>query len=164
MNIHGVLYRSGAEEKIRKYLVDNNYVDTVIQLPQDLFFGTNIATCIIVLKKSKSNNDVLFINASDDFVRNSNKNKLSDENINSIVDLVKNRTSVENKSILINYEDIKQKEYDLSVNTYLKADKEIEEIDIKQVNNNIREIVKKQYELRLKIDKIVEELEEDYSE
>lgn len=164
MNIHGVLYRSGSEEKIRKYLVDNNYVDTVIQLPQDLFFGTNIATCIIVLKKSKSDNKILFINASEDFVRNSNKNKLSDENINSIVNLVKNRTSIENKSVLIDYEDIKRNEYDLSVNTYLKSDREVEEIDIKQVNNNIRQIVKKQFELRNKIDKIVKELEEDYSE
>ena len=74
----GVLYRGGAEQKIRKYLIDNNYVDTVIQLPPDLFFGTTIATCIIVLKKSKTDNDVLFIDASAEFVRAGNKNKLAD--------------------------------------------------------------------------------------
>ena len=72
----GVLYRGGAEQKIRKYLVDNNYVDTVIQLPPDLFFGTTIATCIIVLKKSKTDNKVLFIDASAQFERGGNKNKL----------------------------------------------------------------------------------------
>lgn len=83
----GVLYRSGAEQKIRKYMIDNNFVDTVIQLPSDLFFGTSIATCILVLKKNKKDNNILFVDASDEFVRNTNKNKLSDENINNIVNL-----------------------------------------------------------------------------
>ena len=76
----GVLYRGGAEQKIRKYLIDNNYVDTVIQLPPDLFFGTTIATCIIVLKKSKTDNRVLFIDASAEFIRQGNKNKLTASN------------------------------------------------------------------------------------
>ena len=82
----GVLYRGGAEQKIRKYLVDNNYVDTVIQLPPDLFFGTTIATCIIVLKKSKADNKTLFIDASKEFVRPGNKNKLSEANRQKIHD------------------------------------------------------------------------------
>ena len=75
----GVLYRGGAEQKIRQYMIDNNFVDTVIQLPQDLFFGTSIATCILVLKKNKSDNNILFVNASEEFTRNTNKNKLSEE-------------------------------------------------------------------------------------
>ncbi len=75
----GVLYRGGAERKIRQYLIDNNYVDAVIQLPPDLFFGTTIATCIVVLKKSKADNAVLFVNASAEFVRGGNKNKLTGE-------------------------------------------------------------------------------------
>ena len=82
----GVLYRGGAEQKIRKYLIDNNYVDTVIQLPPDLFFGTTIATCIIVLKKSKADNAVLFIDASAEFVRQGNKNKLTEANQQKILD------------------------------------------------------------------------------
>ena len=103
----GVLYRGGAEQKIRKYMIDNNFVDTVIQLPPDLFFGTSIATCILVLKKNKKDNNILFVDASDEFVRNTNKNKLSDENINNIVNLLKNRKSVENKAYLAPYEEIK---------------------------------------------------------
>jgi len=81
----GVLYRGGAEQKIRKYLVDNNYIDTIIQLPENLFFGTGIATCIMVLKRSKGDNDILFIDASKEFVKSGNKNKLSSENIQTIL-------------------------------------------------------------------------------
>src|SRR5208282_1829038 len=105
----GVLYRSGAEQKIRKYLIDNNYVDAVIQLPPDLFFGTTIATCIVILKKSKKDNKVLFIDASAEFVRGGNKNKLSETNRLKILDafiarkdlayfakLVDNKTIAEN--------------------------------------------------------------------
>jgi type I restriction enzyme M protein len=82
----GVLYRSGAEQKIRKYLVDNNFIDTVIQLPSNLFFGTSIATCIIVLKKSKKTAQTLFVDASKEFVSETNSNKLSDENIKNILE------------------------------------------------------------------------------
>jgi len=82
----GVLYRGGAEQKIRKYLIENNYIDAVIQLPPDLFFGTTIATCIIVLKKSKNDNKTLFIDASSEFVRGGNKNKLSEENRVRVLD------------------------------------------------------------------------------
>ena len=116
----GVLYRGGAEQKIRKYMIDNNFVDTVIQLPPDLFFGTSIATCILVLKKNKKDNNILFVDASDEFVRNTNKNKLSDENINNIVNLLKDRKSVENKAYLAPYEEIKENDYNISVNSYLK--------------------------------------------
>ncbi|MGH7238339.1 MAG: type I restriction-modification system subunit M, partial [Candidatus Saccharimonadales bacterium] len=82
----GVLYRAGAEKKIRQYLIDNNYIDTVIQLPPDLFFGTTIATCIIVLKKSKKDNATLFIDASAEFVRSGNKNKLTEATRTKILD------------------------------------------------------------------------------
>jgi type I restriction enzyme M protein len=82
----GVLYRSGAEQKIRKYLVDNNFIDTVIQLPSNLFFGTSIVTCIIVLKKSKKTAQTLFVDASREFVSETNSNKLSDENIKNILE------------------------------------------------------------------------------
>ena len=155
----GVLYRGGAEEKIRNYLVDNNFVDTVIQLPSDLFFGTSIATCIIVLKKNKQDNNILFIDASNEFVRGSNKNKLSDENIKNILTLIKNRTNEENKSVLVTYEEISNNSYNLSVNSYLKVTSDEEEIDIVELNKKIKEIVEKQDKVRKELDQIIEELE-----
>jgi type I restriction enzyme M protein len=160
----GVLYRSGAEQKIRKYLVDNNLVEAVIQLPSDLFFGTSIATCIIVIKKSKIDNNILFINASDEFVRNTNKNKLSDDNISNIIDLLKNRVNIDNKCYLASYAEVKENDYNISVNSYLKIENEQEEIDIKELNKNIEEIVSRQSKIRTELDKIILELEADSNE
>lgn len=160
----GVLYRGGAEQKIRKYMIDNNFVDTVIQLPSDLFFGTSIATCIITLKKNKTDNNILFIDASNEFVRNTNKNKLSDENINNIIKLITNRESVENKAIVVPYEEIKENDYNISVNSYLKVAGEEVVIDIKELNASIKEIVSKQQQTRIELDKIIAELEGDYHE
>lgn len=160
----GVLYRGGAEGKIRKYLIDNNFVDTVIQLPSDLFFGTSIATCILVLKKNKTDNSVLFVDASEEFVRNTNKNKLSDSNIDHILSLLKNRVDVENKAILISNEEIANNDYNISVNSYLKVASEDVEIDIVELNKNIQEIVTKQDQVRKELDAIIRELESDYHE
>ncbi len=160
----GVLHRSGAEEKIRKYLVENNFVDAVIQLPKDLFFGTGIDTCIIVLKKSKKDNEVLFVDASTEFVRNDTKNKLTGENIKNIVELIKDRNNLQYKSILISNEVIIKNKSNLSVNAYLKQQIKEEKIDIKELNNNIKEIVKKENKLRESLEKIIEELEVMYSE
>lgn len=164
----GVLYRGGAEQKIRKYMVDSNFVDTVIQLPSDLFFGTSIATCILVLKKSKKTNDILFIDASNEFVRNTNKNKLTtpddnpeDNNVDNILKLIKDRTNVENKSIVISNEEVANNDYNISVNSYLKAFTEKNKIDIKEVNKKIVEVVKRESEIRIELDKIIQELEED---
>lgn len=160
----GVLYRGGTEQKIRQYMIDNNFVDTVIQLPSDLFFGTSIATCILVLKKNKTDNNILFIDASNEFIRNTNKNKLSDENINSIIELIKNRVSVDNKAYLATYEEIKENDYNISVNSYLKQISEEEQIDIKELNKKIKEIVAKENIIRNELDKIIEELESDSNE
>lgn len=160
----GVLYRGGAEQKIRQYLIDNNFVDTVIQLPSDLFFGTGIATCIIVLKKSKNDNNILFVDATNEFVRNTNKNKLTEENINSILELIENRKDVEHKSVLIPYSTIKDNNYNVAVNTYLKTDDEKENINIKELNEKIKNIVKREEKLRIEIDNIIQELEEDFNE
>lgn len=155
----GVLYRGGAEQKIRKYLIDNNYVDCVIQLPPDLFFGTTIATCIIVLKKSKNENKTLFIDASAEFVRGGNKNKLSDENRNKILDAFKERKDIEYFAKLVDNEKIAENDYNIAVSSYVVAEDTREVIDIKELNKKISEIVKKQSELRTAIDKIVEEIE-----
>ena len=160
----GVLYRGGAEGKIRKYLIDNNFVDTVIQLPSDLFFGTSIATCILVLKKNKTDNSILFVDASEEFVRNTNKNKLSDANIDNILSLLKNRVDVENKAIVVPNEEIAENDYNISVNSYLKTATDEVEIDIVELNKNIQEIVAKQSQVRKELDSIIQELESDYHE
>lgn len=160
----GVLYRGGAEGKIRKYLVDNNFVDAVIQLPADLFFGTTIATCIIVLKKAKTDNNILFIDASQEFVRNGNKNKLAENNISNILTLLKNRTSEEYKSVLISNEEISQNDYNISVNSHLEAESKEEKINIKELYQQIKKIVAKESEIRVELDKIVSELEKDTDE
>lgn len=160
----GVLYRGGAEQKIRKYMIDNNFVDTVIQLPSDLFFGTSIATCILVLKKNKLDNNILFVDASNEFIRNTNKNKLSEENINNIISLLKNRKSVENKSYLATYEEIKDNDYDISVNSYLRANTEDNKIDIDEVNRKLAEIIPRQQQIREDLEEIIKELEADYHE
>ena len=160
----GVLYRGGAEQKIRQYMIDNNFVDTVIQLPPDLFFGTSIATCILVLKKNKSDNNILFVDASEECIRNTNKNKLSDENINHIVNLLKDRKSVDNKSYLATYDEIKDNEYNISVNSYLKTNTDDNNIDIEEVNKKLAEIVPRQQQIRKELEEIIKELEVDYHE
>lgn len=158
----GVLYRGGAERKIRQYMIDNNFVDTVIQLPPDLFFGTSIATCILVLKKNKLDNNILFVDASEECVRNTNKNKLSDDNINNIVNLLKDRKSVENKSYLATYDEVKDNDYNISVNSYLKIDDGGTTIDIDEVNKILAEVVPKQQQIRKELEEIIKELEVDY--
>ena len=160
----GVLYRGGAEQKIRQYMIDNNFVDTVIQLPPDLFFGTPIATCILVLKKNKQDNNILFVDASEECVRNTNKNKLSDDNINNIVNLLKDRKSVENKSYLATYDEVKDNDYNISVNSYLKTNTDDNNIDIEEVNKKLAEVVPRQQQIREELEEIIKELEVDYHE
>lgn len=155
----GVLYRGGAEQKIRKYMVDNNFIDAVIQLPSDLFFGTGIATCILVLKKSKKDNGILFIDASNEFVRNTNKNKLSDKNLENILALMEERKNNDYKSVLISNEEISNNDYNISVNSYLKAESFDKEVNIKELNKKIEMVVNKQSQVRTELDKIIKELE-----
>ncbi|MBU0672982.1 MAG: type I restriction-modification system subunit M [Candidatus Margulisbacteria bacterium] len=155
----GVLYRGGAEQKIRKYLIDNNYVDAVIQLPPDLFFGTTIATCVIVLKKSKKDNKTLFIDASAEFVRGGNKNKLTEENRAKILDAFKARKDIEHFAKLVRNKAIAENDYNISVSSYVAQKDMREEIDIKKLNAEIACIVKRQKELRVAIDEIVEDIE-----
>jgi len=155
----GVLYRGGAEQKIRKYLIDNNYIDAVIQLPPDLFFGTSIATCIIILKKSKNDNKTLFIDASKEFVRGGNKNKLSDANRAKILDAFTTRKDAEYFTKLTDNETIAENDYNIAVSSYVEQEDTREIIDIVVLNKEIIKIVKKQSELRTAIDEIVEEIE-----
>jgi type I restriction enzyme M protein len=155
----GVMYRGGAEQKIRKYLIDNNYVDAVIQLPQDLFFGTSIATCILVLKKSKKENSTLFVDASALFIRAQTKNKLMPEHMSRILETVEKRSVEDHYSIVVHNTDVAANAYNLSVSSYVFAEDTREVIDIKQLNNTIESIVARQSELRKQIDGIVADLE-----
>lgn len=155
----GVLYRSGAESTIRKYLVRENYIDCVIQLPENLFFGVSIATCIIVLKKNKNEAKTLFINASEFFIKATNKNKLSDENISHILEIYKNRQNIAHISALVDNRDILSNEANLSVSSYVEAKDTREVIDINALNAQICQIVARQSVLRKEIDLIVMGLE-----
>lgn len=155
----GVLYRGGAEAKIRKYLIDNNFVDAVIQLPPDLFFGTTIATCIIVLKKSKSDNHVLFIDASAEFIRQGNKNKLTAEHQQKILDVFTTRNEVPHFTKLVHNETIGENGYNIAVSSYIEAEDTREVVDIVALNAEIQEIVARQQVLRTEIDAIVADLE-----
>jgi type I restriction enzyme M protein len=157
----GVMYRGGAEKKIRQYLVDNNFVDTVILLPPDLFFGTGIQTCILVLKKSKTDNKVLFINAEREFARQGNKNKLREEDRSKILENFEARQDVEYLSRLVDHSEIQENDYSLSVTSYVKSEDTREVIDIKVLNAEIKQIVARQSELRTQIDAIVADLEGD---
>ena len=155
----GVLYRGGAEQKIRNYLIDNNYIDTVIQLPPDLFFGTTIATCIIVLKKSKKDNKTLFIDASAEFVRNGNKNKLSDDNRKKILDAFIERKGCEHFAALVDNQNIGENDYNIAVSSYVEKEDTREVVDIEELNKEISRIVARQNELRTAIDEIVSDIE-----
>ncbi|WP_248805502.1 type I restriction-modification system subunit M [Pseudomonas sp. MWU13-2100] len=155
----GVLYRSGAERKIRQYLIDNNYVDAVIQLPPDLFFGTTIATCIIVLKKSKRDNATLFIDASAEFVRSGNKNKLLSAHQQKILDAFTARESIDHFARLVSNADIAVNGYNIAVSSYVEERDMREGVDIQRLNAEIARIVARQEELRTAIDAIVTDLE-----
>lgn len=158
----GVLYRGGAEQKIRKYLIENNYIDAIIQLPPDLFFGTSIATCILVLKKSKPDSTILFIDASKEFVRAGNKNKLTtyednknNNNIKTILDAFKKREDKKYFSALVNKEKIVENDYNISVSNYVVPEDTREIVNITALNQEIEQTVKKQNELRASIGKII---------
>ncbi|MGP9604980.1 type I restriction-modification system subunit M [Brachybacterium sp. AOP42-E1-35] len=155
----GVLYRGGAEKKIRQYLIENNYVDAVIQLPPDLFFGTTIATCILVLKKSKKTSDVLFIDASAEFKRVGNKNKLLEEHQARILGAFTAREAEDYFATVVSNEDIAANDYNIAVSSYVEAEDTREEVDITELNVEIARIVARQTELRTAIDEIVADLE-----
>ena len=155
----GIFYRKGAEKIIRKYLIDNNFVDCVIQLPENLFFGTSIATCILVMAKNKTENKTLFIDASKEFKKETNNNILQPENIEKIVSEFREKTDVEYFARLVDNSEIAENDYNLSVSTYVEKEDTREKIDIDVLNKEIEETVKRIDELRASINKIVKELE-----
>ncbi|RKV36135.1 type I restriction-modification system subunit M [Helicobacter pylori] len=155
----GVLYRGGAEKKIREYLVKEDVIDCVIALPDNLFFGTSIATCILVLKKNKKDDTTLFIDASKEFVKEGKKNKLKAHNRERILQTYIERKAIKHFSALANIEKIQENDYNLSVNRYVEQEDTKEIIDIKALNGEISQIVKKQSALRNRLESIIKELE-----
>lgn len=155
----GIMYRGGAEQKIRKYLVDNNYLDCIIQLPSNLFFGTNIPTCIMVMKKNKKDNKTLFIDATDECIKVTNNNKLTVKNIERIVSTFANREEIKHFSHLASYEEVAENDYILSVSTYVEAEDIREKVDIVKLNAEIERIVAREDELRSSIHNIIQEIE-----
>lgn len=160
----GIMYRGGAEKKIRQYLIDNNFVEAIIQLPDNLFFGTSIATNIMVCKKNRTDNKVMFIDASKECVKVTNNNKLTDENINKIVEAVYKKETQQYFTHLASYKEIQDNDYNLSVSTYVEKEDTTEKVDIKVLNKQISEIVARENVLRSEIDKIIAEIEGDSNE
>ena len=156
----GVMYRGGAERKIRKYLIDNNFIDGIIQLPDNLFFGTSIATCIMVLKKSKTDNATLFIDASKECVKVTNSNKLTQDNIAHILELYNAREDRDYLSRLVPNGEIGEQDYNLSVSTYVAQEDTREVIDIAALNAQIDQIVAREEQLREEIGRLINEIGE----
>ena len=155
----GIMYRGGAEQKIRKYLIDNNFIDCVIQLPSNLFYGTSIATCIMVLKKSKADNKTLFIDATKECIKVTKNNKLTPENMDRIVNTYAERKEDKHFSHLAAYDEVVENDYNLSVSTYVEAEDTREKVDIVKLNAEIQKIVAREQALRDEIDKIISEIE-----
>lgn len=155
----GIFYRGGAEQKIRQYLIDNNYVETVISLAPNLFFGTSIAVNILVLSKSKADNKTQFIDASGIFKKETNNNVLTDEHIAEILKLFADKTDVDHLVKMVDKETIAENDYNLAVSSYVEAKDTREVIDIDVLNADIRQTVAKIDTLRAEIDKIVAEIE-----
>lgn len=155
----GIFYRGGAEQKIRQYLVDNNYVETVIALAPNLFFGTSIAVNILVLSKHKPDNRTQFIDASSLFKKETNNNILTDEHIDAIMRLFADKVDVAHQAVMVDYDTIKANDYNLAVSSYVEAKDTREVIDIHVLNSDIKTTVAKIDELRRQIDEIVGQIE-----
>ncbi len=157
----GIMYRGGAEQKIRKYLVDNNYVDAIIQLPSNLFLNVTISVNIMLLKKNKSDNSILFVDASGEFVKVTKNNRFSEDNLNRIVSAVEARKDEEHFCRMVSGAEVGNTEnaYNLSVSTYVEAKDTREKVDIAKLNAEIAEIVVREQALRDEIDKIIAEIE-----
>lgn len=156
----GIFYRGGAEQKIRKYLVDNNFVETVIALPPNLFYGTSISVNILVLSKHKKDVMTQFIDASGEafFKKETNNNVLTDEQIGKIVDIFNKKENIEYIAQSVDNSKIKENSYNLSVSSYVEKEDKREVIDIVKLNAEIARIVERENQLRINIDKIIAKL------
>ena len=155
----GIFYRGGAEQKIRQYLVDNNYVETVISLAPNLFFGTTIAVNILVLSKHKADTSTQFIDASGLFKKGTNNNVLLDTHIEQVMAVFDSKANVEHFALSVPFEKVAANDYNLSVSSYIDAKDNREVVDIAQLNAELKTTVAKIDQLRKDIDAIVAEIE-----
>ena len=157
---HGVLFRGAAEEAIRKYLIEEkNYLDAVIGLPANIFFGTSIPTCILVFKKCRKHDDnVLFIDASKEFEKGKNQNNLSDEHVEKIITTFLNRETIDKYSYSATLEEIKENDYNLNIPRYVDTFEEEEPIDIQAVGQRLKEIDEEIAEVDNELEKYFKEL------
>lgn len=158
----GIFYRSGAEQKIRKYLVDNNFVETVISLAPNLFYGTTIAVTILVLAKNKTNTNIQFIDATtehDFFKKGTNNNFMEDKHIAKIMELFDSKENVPHVAASVPFEQVEANDYNLSVSSYVEAKDNREVIEIATLNAELKTTVSRITQLRMEIDAIVAEIE-----
>ncbi|MCH3964490.1 MAG: type I restriction-modification system subunit M [Clostridium sp.] len=148
---HGVLFRGAAEGKIRQTLIEKNYLDTVIGLPANLFYGTSIPTIILVFKKNRKTKDILFIDASNDFEKGKNQNNLNDENIDKIINTFKERKDVDKYAHVASIEEIRENEFNLNIPRYVDIFEEEAPIDLEEVNKQLEQDNKEIAELEAKI-------------
>ena len=156
----GIFYRGGAEQKIRKYLVDNNFIETIISVAPNLFYGTSIAVTLLVLSKKKTENKIQFIDASgeDFFKKVTNNNMLEDSHIEKIMQLFDSKEDAEHVAISIDNTKIAENDYNLSVSSYIEAKDNREKVDISVLNEEITQTVEKINRLRADIDLIISEI------
>ena len=156
---HGVLFRGASEGVIRRYLIeDKNYLDAVIGLPANIFYGTSIPTCILVFKKCRTNDNILFIDASKDFEPGKNKNRLRDEDVDKIIDTYKERKEIEKYSHLATMDEIKENEYNLNIPRYVDTFEEEEEIDLDAVQAELEKIDEEDKKVTEELNKYLKEL------
>ena len=157
---HGVLFRGASEGIIRKRVIEENLLDAVIGLPENLFFGTSIPACLLVIKKNRTDKNVLFIDASGEgrYIKDKTQNKLTDKNIQDILDVYDNRKTVEKFSYLATFDEIKEKEFNLNIPRYVDTFEEEEIIDIDEVRNNIKNIKTELADVETQLNKYLEEL------
>ena len=156
---HGVLFRGASEGVIRRYLIeDKNYLDAVIGLPANIFYGTSIPTCILVFKKCRTNDNILFIDASKDFEPGKNKNRLRDEDVDKIINTYKERKEIEKYSHLATMDEIKENEYNLNIPRYVDTFEEEEEIDLDAVQAELEKIDEEDKKVTEELNKYLKEL------
>lgn len=154
----GIFYRGGAEQKIRKYLIENNFIESIISLPANLFYGTSIAVNILVLSRNKTDTKTQFIDASLLFKKQTNNNILDDEHIEKILQIFKNKEEIKHFSRCVSVDEIKNNDFNLSVSSYIEAKDLKEAIDINKLNEELEQIVKKEEILRSSINEIITNL------
>jgi len=155
----GILYRKGNEQAIRKYLIENNFIDCIISLPTDMFFGVSISTCIIVLKRRKKYNNVLFIHATEEFTRKGTKNVIQEQQIQKIIDVYTNRQENQTFSNIVSLEEIVKNDYNLSPASYIDIDMHFEKVNITDLNRKIQRNVEQQESIREHISEIIKDLQ-----